>query len=182
MTEVQLIDACKRKESFAQRLLYDRYVEQVFVVCLRYIQRAVDAEEILSDVFLKGFERMHQFEYKGEGSMRAWLSKIAVNECLMFLRKRQLLHIPLDDKERNDPYQDDGSILDLMSAKELLEQIRALPDGYRTVLNLYVFEQMTHKEIAAALQIAESTSKSQLSNARALLKRKWEQQNKIKLK
>jgi len=172
MTEVQLIEGCKREESFAQRLLYDRYVDGMYLLCLRYIPGTADAEEVLSDAFFKCFKNLHQFQYAGEGSMRAWLSKIVVNECLMFLRRKKQLIISID--ERPDlPVSDTAeTALDKMQAGEVLKYIRELPAGYRTVLNLFVFEDMGHKEIAALLQISENTSKSQLFKARALLKQK----------
>lgn len=171
MTEVQLIEACKRKESFAQRLLYDCYVEQMYLLCLRYVPSAADAEEVLSDGFLKCFKNIGQFTYLGEGSTRAWLSKIVVNECLMFLRRKKQLIISID-KENTLPEMADEDALSNINTKDILKHIQRLPPGYRTVLNLYVFEDLPHKEIASLLGITESTSKSQLFKARALLKQK----------
>lgn len=172
MTEVQLIEACKREESFAQRLLYDQYVERMYLLCLRYVSHAADAEDILSDVFLKCFKHISSFTYAGEGSTRAWLSRIAVNECLMFLRRKKQLIIPMEDYHTEKETADNGHILSHIQAKDILKHIAALPPGYRTVLNLYVFEDMSHKDIAIQLRITESTSKSQLFKARALLKQK----------
>ena len=175
MTEVQLIEACKREESFAQRLLYERYVDSMYLLCLRYIPGVADAEEVLSDAFIKCFRHIHQFSYAGEGSMKAWLSKILVNECLMFLRRKKQLVISIDkENSMPEPAAYDQNALDQMHAGEILKYIQQLPTGYRTVLNLYVFEDMGHKEIAALLQISESTSKSQLFKARALLKQKMQ--------
>lgn len=172
MTEIQLIEGCKRDESFAQRLLYDRYVDSMYILCLRYIPGASDAEEVLSDAFFKCFRNMHQFRYIGEGSLRAWLSRIVVNECLMFLRRKKQLILSIDDRPDLPVSDTSESAIDKMQAGDILKYIRELPAGYRTVLNLFVFEDMGHKEIAELLQISENTSKSQLFKARALLKQK----------
>ena len=174
MTEVQLIEACKREESFAQRLLYDQYVERMYLLCLRYVPQETDAEEILSDAFLKCFNNISRFAYLGEGSLRAWLSRIVVNECLMFLRRKKELIISIDDNNALPLIKDQDVTLSTINTKDILKYIQQLPVGYRTVLNLYVFEDMPHKEIAALLQITESTSKSQLFKARAMLKQKME--------
>lgn len=174
MTEVQLIEACKREESFAQRLLYDQYVERMYLLCLRYLPREADAEEILSDAFLKCFSNINRFTYQGEGSLRAWLSRIVVNECLMFLRRKKELIISIDENNVLPAITDQDVTLSKINVKDILKYIQQLPVGYRTVLNLYVFEDMPHKEIAALLQITESTSKSQLFKARAMLKQKME--------
>jgi RNA polymerase sigma factor (sigma-70 family) len=172
MTEAELIDACKRKESFAQRLLYDQFVDKMYVLCLRYIVTEADAEEILSDAFFKFFRNIHQFSYVNEGSVRAWLSKIVVNECLMFLRKKKQLILPIDEHPVQNGLTEQDTVLQHLESKEILRHIQEMPPGYRTVLNLYVFEEMSHKDIAAMLQISESTSKSQLFKARAMLKQK----------
>lgn len=171
MTEIQLTEACKRKESFAQRLLYDRYVDQMYLLCIRYVSSTDDAEEVLSDAFFKCFNNISKFTYQGEGSVRAWLSKIVVNECLMFLRKRKQLIIPIEESGSMQ-LGDDSHVLSELNAREIMKHVRALPTGYRTVLNLYAFEDRSHKEIAELLQITESTSKSQLFKARAMLRQK----------
>lgn len=172
MTEAELIEACRRKESLAQRLLYDRFVDRMYLLCLRYIGNVADAEEILSDAFFKFFSNIHQFTYINEGSVRAWLSKIVVNECLMFLRKSKQLILPIDEHPVHKDLAEQDTALHHMETKDIMRYIQQMPAGYRTVLNLYVFEDMSHKEIAALLQISENTSKSQLFKARTLLKQK----------
>lgn len=175
MTEEQLAESCKRKESFAQRLLYDRYVDQMYLLCVRYLSVTDDAEEVLSDAFLKCFNNINKFHYQGEGSVRAWLSKITVNECLMFLRKKKQLIIPIEDSYHL-LLSHDSDVLGALHARELMKHIRTLPVGYRTVLNLYVFEDKSHKEIAELLQISENTSKSQLFKARSMLRQKIQEE------
>jgi len=176
MNEIQVIEACKRAESFAQRILYDRYVDQMFLLCLRYIPSQADAEEILSDAFLKCFKSIGSFSYLGEGSLRAWLSRIVVNECLMFLRRKKELIISMDAQTTEPATAGQELTLSKIHVRDILRYIQQLPAGYRTVLNLYVFEEMPHKEIASLLQISENTSKSQLFKARAMLKQLIERQ------
>jgi RNA polymerase sigma-70 factor (ECF subfamily) len=148
-----------------------KYAEDMMLLCLRYITNGEDAKEILMDSFLGFFKNMKSFTWYGEGSVKAWLKKIVVNNCLGHLRKKnpafiangELPHECADDSE---------TALDALNAKQILRMIHTLPDGYRAVFNLYVFEGMNHKEIAEALNISESTSKSQLHRARAILKGK----------
>ena len=170
MTEIQLIEACKRKDSFAQRMLYEQCADRLFMVCLRYITNKADAEELLSDCFVKAFKNIDSFSFTGDGSLTAWLRKIAVNECLMFLRKKKQLVISIDEYPvLNDVSQEDNVFQNLHVAA-ILKNIQTLPAGYRTVFNLFVFEERGHKEIAALLNISENTSKSQLFKARNMLK------------
>ena len=172
MTEQQLIAACRNGEAYAQQVLFGRYCDQLFVVCIRYIPVQADAEEVLSDVFVQAFRSLHRFEYRGEGSFRAWITKIAVHECLQFLRKRKALRFTaLEDTEAE---QEDGQTdgMEQLQAKELLLLIHSMPAGYSTVFNLYVVEGYSHKEIAALLGISEATSKTQLMKAKAFLRKK----------
>jgi RNA polymerase sigma factor (sigma-70 family) len=170
MTESQLIEACKRNDSFAQRLLYEQYADKLFVVCLRYVSNKADAEELLSDCFVKAFKHAPSFQFIGAGSLGAWLRKIAVNECLMFLRKKKQLIIPIDEHPVAAAWMHEASALQHMNVAAILQSIQKLPTGYRTVFNLFVFEERSHKEIAEALGISENTSKSQLFKARHMLK------------
>ncbi len=172
MTELQLITACQNNDPAAQRILYERFVGSMLTVCLRYVPRQDDAEEILSDAFLKCFKHIRQFTFQGEGSTRAWLKKIVTNECLMFLRKKKQLVIPIEDHVPETQTSDPETALDLIASRDILRWIQELPVGYRTVLNLYVFEDLSHKEIAALLDISVNTSKSQLFKARSLLQQK----------
>ncbi len=168
MTELSLTEACKKRDPFAQRSLYNLYAKQMYLICIRYVVQQHDAEEILSDAFLKCFLKIGQFRYRGEGSLKAWLTRIVVNECLAFMRKKKRLIISLEQYEHQAAGSDPP--LGNLQTKEIMQQIMNLPDGYRTVLNLYIFESKTHKEIAALLDISENTSKSQLHKARAMLK------------
>ncbi len=148
------------------------YVADMMILCLRYIVNTEEAKETLMDGFYNCFTNMHSFNYRGEGSTKAWLKKIMINQCLMRLRKRQPLVIAVDNIAVYEDKWADEQIMAGMSTKEILAMVHALPDGYRVVFNLYVFEDKDHKQIAELLGISESTSKSQLHRARTILKRK----------
>lgn len=147
------------------------------VLCLRYLPIAEDAQEVLMDGFCQVFARIGSFEYRGAGSLNAWMRKVMVNQCLMRLRKKKQYFIDADNLAEHPSVAVDDAMLDKLSAKELVQLIHTLPDGYRTVFNMYVFEEMGHKDIAAMLGISENTSKSQLYKARQLLQQKMKQRN-----
>jgi RNA polymerase sigma-70 factor (ECF subfamily) len=170
--EISLVQGCREHRAQAQKKLYDRYVDVLMVVCLRYIGNQEDAKDTLMKAFVESFRCINSFEYRGVGSLRAWLKSIAVHQCLMHLRKQPLLFQPWDD--RLEEYVEDKNSqqpLVQLTVKEIMHWIHELPAGYKTVFNLYVFEDMGHKEIAALLDISENTSKSQLHKARALLQK-----------
>lgn len=173
--EYELAQACKAGNPAAQHSLYRLYARQLMKLCLRYVANEEDVKELLTDIFIAAFQNFKQFEYKAEGSLQAWLCRIAINQCLMHLRKNQLRFEEIKDIHEEQMYSNENA-LQHMSAKEILGLVQQLPAGYRAVFNLYVFEEMSHKEIAALLNISESTSKSQLHKARQLLQKKLAQQ------
>ena len=165
-----LVKEARKGSSKAQKCLFDMHAPRMLVVCRRYVKSPEDAEELMLNGFCKFFNGLPTFEYRGESSTLAWLKKIVVNECLMFMRKQNLF-VLVSEINANDVANDED-VLDRLSVSEIFELIIQLPAGYRTVFNLYEIEGMTHSEIAAALNISEGTSKSQLSKGKALLK-KW---------
>lgn len=154
------------------RQFYERYADYLTAVCSRYIPEKADAKDILQESFVKMFGALDTFEYRGEGSLKAWSSRIVVNTALKSLRKsgrlRYMEELP-DLPEESEPE------VDRVPAPVLQQFIQALPDGYRTVFNLFVFEKKSHREIAALLGIKEDSSASQFFRARALLARKIKQ-------
>ena len=165
-TEAQLITALKRGESRAHKLVYERYAGKMLAVCTRYCANRADAEEVMLDGFMRVFEKIEQFRL--EGSFEGWIRRVMVTESLMFLRKtkqwRQKLPIEEVEVEPNYEWADAA-----LNESDLLRLVNQLPDGYRTVFNLYAIEGYNHAEIAETLGISEGTSKSQLSRARSLL-------------
>ncbi len=168
MTEVELIAGCQQADTKAQKLLYERYVAQMYGVCKRYLKNDMDAEEALLNGFMKIYQHIASFE--GKGSFEGWVRRIMVNEALGFLRKKEPLHLAIEDDHVQ--IASSGSADQELAEGELLELLLALPSGYRVVFNLYAIEGYGHKEIADMLGISEGTSKSQLSKARAMLQRR----------
>lgn len=167
ITLESLIEQCRRQDSRAQRMLYDRLSPKMLGVCRRYIGDALEAEGVLVNGFLKVFNKINQFS--GSGNFEGWVRRIMVNESLLYLRKNKSMYLEVDIEEaRTEP--DYGQAAYLFEERELMEMIDKLPVGYRTVFNLYAIEGYSHKEISEQLGINENTSKSQLSRARSLLK------------
>lgn len=168
MTEPELIAGCQKAESKAQKFLYERFASPMYGVCLRYLKNQMDAEEALLNGFMKIYQHIDKFE--GKGSFEGWVRRIMVNEALAFLRKKEPLHMAIEDSHVQVANVV-GADHDLNEG-ELLELLRTLPAGYRAVFNLYAIEGFSHKEIADMLNITEGTSKSQLSKARAMLQKR----------
>ncbi len=165
----ELIEGCINGDRQSQNALYNYLVPKMFGVCLRYSQNREEAEDILQEGFIKVFEYMHQYRYSGP--FEAWVRKIMVNTALQKYRSKRHMHAvaTLSDAVTEMPGNDE--IIARIGTKELLRIIQQLPPAYRTIFNLYVFEGMKHREIAELLGISEGTSKSNLSDARAILQK-----------
>ncbi len=167
MTEARAIEGCRHNDRISQKYLFDKWSEGMLMVCMRYVKHLPDAEELMLAGFFSFFKSIDRFIYTNEAGMAAWLKKIMVNECLMHLRKKGALKIV--ELENAEELSTDESGLAKISAGELFKLVMTLPEGYRTVFNLYVVEGYSHKDISALLGISEGTSKSQLSKARVQL-------------
>lgn len=169
----QLLKECKSGSITAQKYLFDKYATPFFLLCRRYLKTDEQAEETMMNGFFKIFQSIVQFDYVNEAATYSWMKKIMVNECLMELRKKNgfLLIAENDSTEISV----DEEAISKLSADEIFILITQLPIGYRTVFNLFVMEQMTHKEIAVLLNITQGTSKSQLSKARLMLQQMVQQ-------
>lgn len=148
--------------------LYHRHIGYLAAVCSRYISSDEDVRDILQTSFMKIISSLDKFEWRGPGSLRAWMTRITVNESLKFLRENEKTRKMFEGYVHEDEVVEEPDT-DNLSADVIQGMIRELPDGYRTVFNLYVFEEKSHKEIAAMLGITESTSASQFHRAKALL-------------
>ncbi len=172
-SEQKLVNDVRRGDNAAVKKLYDTWSGYLFALCTRYITDKNIAEDVLQDSFIKILSSFDSFTWKGEGSLKAWISRITVNEALQYLRKQKKLNfveysdaLPDKSDDENEP-QVDG-----IPPAVLKKMIQELPDGYRTVFNLFVFEEKSHKEIAEMLGITESTSASQFHRARKILAQK----------
>jgi len=152
--------------------LYKQYAQQMLSICYRYTGNRQSAEDLLHDGFIRVFETIHVFEYRGEGSLRAWMCKIFVNISMEHIRMNaHRATVSIESRQESEEYIEDEE-LELVPADILMRFITELSTGYRTVLNLHVFEEMSHKEIAELLHINEATSRSQYIRAKAALAKK----------
>ncbi len=142
----------------------------MYNVCLRYMRYNEDAEDTLSIGFAKVFDRIRNFHYQENNSLKAWIRKIMINECLMKLRRQESLSLVSEDEFPETVIADQK--LEQMDAQYILNAIRELPAGYRTVLNMFAIEGFSHAEIADILGVSEGTSRSQLNKARKLIRQK----------
>lgn len=174
MEEQILAEGCRRGDCAAQKELYNRYAGHLLAICLRYVGDRQTAEDLLHDAFLKIFGAFDKFTYRGSGSLKAWMSRVTVNVALEWLRAQSRTNVVALDEGKA------GGIIDEPSAEQaagvphqvLMRFIGELPEGYRTVFNLYCIEEYSHREIAEQLGINEKSSSSQLFRARAILAQK----------
>lgn len=168
MDEKKLIQACIDEKRSAQKELYERYSPKMYFVCMRYARHNMEAQDILQDGFIKIFDHLDQYNFKG--SFEGWIRKIIVNTALNHCRKASYKKENIGIADFQDVVISSKAISKL-SEKELLNSIRQLPEGYRLVFNLYVIEGYSHKEIGKKLNISESTSRSQLAKSRKFMQK-----------
>ncbi len=177
----QLIVGCKKQKADCQKLLYKNYYNVLMSICTRYATTTEDAEEMFNNGFLKIFVHINQFE--GKGSFEGWMKKTMVNTCLDFLKSKHiksnvLSHSNMEINANEDYFDsvlhkqgvyDTNASLAKWNDVELQQLFGQLPTLTKTVFNLYVFENYSHKEISSELGIAERTSQWHVSNAKKIL-------------
>ncbi|MFO7745642.1 MAG: sigma-70 family RNA polymerase sigma factor [Psychroflexus sp.] len=167
-----LIKRCKQNDIASQKLLYEIFADVLFSISLKYSRNYSEAEDNLQDAFIQIFEKIHQFKHKG--SFEGWLKRITINICLKRYRNQKVFELVNEEAlKAEDVYVENNNY----SLQFLLSCIQSLPDRYRMVFNLYTLDGFSHKEIASKLQISEGTSKSNLSRAKDILRRKITQAN-----
>ena len=167
MTEEALLKGCLNNNATAQRELYNKYSSKMLSVCYRYAHNREDAEDMLQEGFIKVFLQVHTFENRG--AFEGWIRRIIVHTCINILKKNKKFNESVDIIHANGLQVREDSVPAIIQAKQVVECIRMLPIGYRTVLNLYAVEGFSHREIAGLLDIEESTSRSQYTRAKAML-------------
>jgi len=168
--EQQLISKCRDGKPWAQKAIYELYAPAMLSVCFRYVSDMETAKDLLQDGFVKLFTKIDS--YSGMGAFAGWVRRIFVTTALEYLRQTNALKLSssIDDFE----YQiedTEASVLDKISADDVMVCISKLSEGYRTVFNLYVIEGYSHAEIAEMLNINEVTSRSQFMRARKILQK-----------
>lgn len=167
-SEQNILNLVRRGEHAAQKALYTTYVRYLSAICSRYIANDEDVKDVLQESFIKIFSAIRDFRYRGPGSLKGWVARIVVNESLKYLQQNTRIEF-VELAECENRYCEDSPALELVPSEVLFCLIRELPDGYRTIFNLFVIEGKSHKEIASMLGIRESTSASQLHRAKAML-------------
>lgn len=167
MTEELMLAGCLQNNAASQEALYSRFSPRMLGVCYRFAKNREDAEDMLQEGFIKVFSQIHQ--YRNEGALEGWIRRIIVHTCINVLKKNKKFSDCVDIAYASGVSIREESIPAIIQAKQVVECIRLLPIGYRTVLNLYAIEGYSHKEIGLMLDIEESTSRSQYTRAKAML-------------
>jgi len=167
MTEEVILEGCLRNDSVAQRELYNTYSPKMLAVCFRYAHSREDAEDMLQEAFIKVFTQLRTFENRG--SFEGWIRRIVVHTCINTLKKNKKFNESVDLIHAATVSIREETVPAVVQVKQIVDCIRSLPIGYRTVLNLYAIEGYSHREIAQLLDIEESTSRSQFTRAKGML-------------
>lgn len=174
MSDSELVSECLKGKPSAQKVLFQMHSGKMFAVSLRYMGNTMEAEEVLQDSFIKVFEKLNQ--WKGNGPLGGWIRAVVVNTALTRIKNNKKFRL---DKNIDDAVSlsDNGEDqLEAMQAADLMKLIAQMPDGYKTVFNLFVVEGYGHKEIADLLGISESTSKTQFLKAKNWLVKRINEQ------
>lgn len=165
----ELIERCLQGDSRGYRELYERYAKAMYNTCLRMLNNVAEAEDVLQESFIEAFKNLERFEYRT--SFGGWLKQICINRAINQLKKRKIDWVNMEqvagyDSEDEMPVDETEIELQIELVKKA---IMNLPDGYRTVLSLYLLEGYDHEEIAEILQVAESTTRTQYMRAKQKL-------------
>lgn len=175
-THDAIIDGCLAGERKAQEQLYERFYGKMLAVCLRYTKNHDQAKDILQDGFIKVFHSLEQFQR--DGSFEGWIRRIMVNTAIDYFRRSRHSHLLLGENQDIEAFEDitaeeepaATALEGNLKPADVINAMQKLTPAYRTVFNLYVFEDMTHKQIAETLGINIGTSKSNLAKAKARLR------------
>ena len=167
MTELQIVNGVKNGDRKAMRAMYDLLAGSAMATAVRYLGNRDDCRDVLQDCFLKAFTGIDDFSYRGQGSLRAWMTRIVANESINRLKRHERLTFL--DEANVEVIEQEPPDINIVPLEEINRMIAALPTGYRIVFNQFVFEHKSHKEIAHILGIKEDSSASQLLRAKRLL-------------
>lgn len=175
MDEKEIALRCSRGDNVARKMLYEQYAGQLMAMCLRYFTDQESAKDVLHDAFIRIFRTMDSYEFRGDGSLRAWLNKVTLSVIIRQIQiDNQNKEVTIADWGQMEERVEEENVQEIPQ-KVLMHFIQELPRQMRMVLNLYVFERKSHKEIGDILGISDRTSSSELSRARVLLMEKIKQ-------
>lgn len=169
MIDHQLIQDCKQGKRDAMKRLYELTLPVMHGVCLRYAADKYEAEDFTQEGYLKVFSQIESFRY--QGSFEGWMRKVIVNNCLQLIKQKNRIHFEILAPDKDGAYEEYNDEENYAIGKKLIVMMQQLPDGYRTILNLFIIEEFSHHEIAKALNISVNTSKSQLHRAKEKLRK-----------
>jgi len=168
LNDNELIQACLKHDKLSQKALYDKYRRQMYNICLRYCRTEPDAKEALQNGFIRVFNNLNRYRF--DAPLEIWVRKIMVRTSIDQIKKNKKYYLRFDALETAEGSVYNDQMVDESDYDEILKAIEEMPEGYRLVFTLYVIDDMSHAEISEILQIAESTSRSQLTKARNYLK------------
>lgn len=174
MSDSELVSECLKGKSSAQRTLFQLHSGKMFAVCLRYMGNTMEAEEVLQESFIKVFEKLNQ--WKGNGPLGGWIRTIVVNTALTRIKNNKKFKLDKNIDEAVTLSDNNEDQLEAMQAEDLMRLIAQMPEGYKTVFNLFVVEGYGHKEIGELLGVSESTSKTQFLKAKNWLVKRINEQ------
>ncbi len=175
LDEQTLARYCSQKDRMAENELYRRYAEGVYMLCRRYLGDDADAKDLMLETLVQALDRIDSFKYLGEGSLYAWVSRIAINKSLNLLKRHLWRMVPLDLNSQDDIPDPTGEEASVIPKEKLQEWIASLPDLRRAVFNLYCIDGYSHRDIGRMLGMSERGSTSTLAKARKQLKEKIKQ-------
>ena len=169
IAEQRLVKRLRNGENGAMEEFYSKYAPYLKGVCSRYISDKEDVKDVFQNALVRILTHTKEFQYHGQGSLRAWATRIVVHEALRFLNNKKRHELTTWDDDMMNGVEEDDPPIENIPPEVIQQMVRRLPTGYRTVFNLYVFEDKSHQEIASLLGISVGTSSSQLSRAKNLL-------------
>ena len=168
MFQIDIVEQCKRNDRKAQLKLYNQYCHGMFCVAMRFLKNEDDAEDVVQESFIKAFLRISQ--YRGEVTFGAWLKRIVVNKSIDFLKSKQLKTVELNEGYMNVAEDEDWTVDDTVTVKEVIQAIGKLPEKYRYVVQLFLVEGYDHNEISEILDISPTSCRTRLLRGKGQLK------------
>ncbi len=175
LDEQALARACSQRDRLAEEELYRRYAARVYALCRRYLGDEEEAKDLMLESLVRALDKIGDYHYQGQGSLYAWISRIAVHKAINQIKRRRWRTVSLDFRAQDDIPDPTGNEMEAIPTEKLREWITELPDMRRAVFNLYCIDGYSHKEIGRMLGISETGSTSILAKARRQLKERIRQ-------
>lgn len=168
-SDLQIVKDCLKGKRLGQRRLYDKYKTSLYMICQRYADSLPEAEDMLQESFISVYRDLHQYD-PNKGKLYTWMRRVTINCALQRLRRKKMHFLELEEELIEGNSADTLDPVSNLQLSDLIQLIQKLPNGYRTVFNLYEIEGYSHNEIAEMLNISVGTSRSQFFKARKMLR------------